>query len=124
MVLTAAVLAASVFMVALRAMAIPLAAARVVTVGREAARILADHGLGDDEKERLIRGASLALARSFGSIAARTGIALAAALLPLVALQVAGVVDVASVAAALATWPGVLLTSVAMTGLYLVKVGP
>lgn len=124
MVLLAAVVAASFFMIALRAMAIPAITARVIATGREAAGVIGDKRLGDEEKERLLQKASIGMMRAFGSITARSAVAVAAALVPLLALQAVGVAEISTVGRALATWQGILLTGVAMTAVYFVRVRP
>lgn len=123
MVYAAALLAASVFMLALRAMAIPAITARVITTGREAARVMGDRHLDDDRKEQLLQKASLTMMRAFGSITVRTAAAVAAAVLPLLAFHAAGAADMGSVAQVVATWQGILLTGAAMTAVYFVRVG-
>ena len=122
MVLTAAVVAAIFFMITLRVMAIPAITARVIATGREAAGVIGDKSLDDGEKERLLQRASLGMMRAFGSITLRGGLAMAAALVPLLGLQAAGVADMAAVVRALATWQGIALTSLAMTAVCFIRV--
>jgi hypothetical protein len=123
-VYAAAALAASFFMIALKALAIPSVAARVVAMGREAVRVMRDAGVGDDDKERLLQQASVAMMGAFASITLRTALAVAVALLPLLALHAAGLVLMPAVAQALASWEGIALTSVAMTAVYFVTIRP
>jgi hypothetical protein len=123
-VYAAAALAASFFMIALKALASPSVAARVVAMGREALRVMRDAGVGDDDKERLLQQASVAMMGAFASITLRTVLAVAVALLPLLALHAAGLVLMPAVAQALASWEGIALTSVAMTAVYFVTIRP
>jgi hypothetical protein len=123
-VYAAAALAASFFMIALKALAIPSVAARVVAMGREAVRVMRDAAVGDDDKERLLQQASVAMMGAFASITLRTVLAVAVALLPLLALHAAGLVLMPAVAQALASWEGIALTSVAMTAVYFVTIRP
>lgn len=122
MILVAAVIAASCFMIALRAMAVTSVTTHIVATGREAARVIADKRLQDDEKERFLRSSSIRMMRAFASISWRTAVAFAAAVVPLLVLQAAGVAQMANVAHALATWQGILLTTVAMGAVGLIRV--
>lgn len=121
MIYAAALLAATCFMIALRAMAIPAITARVISTGREAARVMADRSVADDDKERLMQQASIQLLKTFVSITARTAAAVAAGAVPLAVLHAAGIVPLAAVGAFLATWQGITLTAVGMTLVYFVK---
>jgi hypothetical protein len=93
-------------------------------MGREALRVMRDAGVGDDDKERLLQQASVAMMGAFASITLRTVLAVAVALLPLLALHAAGLVLMPAVAQALASWEGIALTSVAMTAVYFVTIRP
>ena len=64
MIYAAAGLAASCFMIALRALAIPAITARVLETGREAARVMSDKGMADDDKERMLQNASFTMMRA------------------------------------------------------------
>ena len=121
MIYAAALLAATCFMIALRAMAIPAITARVLTTGREAARVMGDKSIEDDDKERLMQQASVQLLKTFVSISARAAAALVAGAIPLAMLHAAGIVPLAAVGAFLATWQGIALTAVGMTLVYFVK---
>lgn len=123
MIYAAAGLAASCFMIALRALAIPAITARVLETGREAARVMSDKGMADDDKERVLQNASFTMMRAFASITMRSAVAVAAALLPLLVFHTAGVADWTAVTYALATWQGIVLTGVVMTVVCFVKVG-
>jgi hypothetical protein len=122
-ILIAAVIAASFFIIALRAMAIPAITLGVIANGREAARVMTDKSLGDDEKERRLQKASVEMMRAFGSITLRAAAALAVGVVPLIALQAAGIAEMTTVGHALATWQGIVLTGAAMTAVYFVR-GP
>lgn len=121
MIYAAALLAATCFMIALRAMAIPAITARVLTTGREAARVIGDKSMQDDDKERLLQQASIHLLGTFVSISARAAVAFAAGAVPLAALHVAGIVSLPTVGTFLATWQGIALTAAGMSLVYLVK---
>jgi hypothetical protein len=107
---------------ALQLMRVLPIAAGVADMTRTAARTLNNAELSDADKEQFLRKASVSLLGTFVSITARAAVALGAALLPLFALQVAGLVDVIAVADFLATWPGILLASVVMAAAYFVRI--
>ena len=122
MIYLGAVVAAACFMVALQLMRVLPIAAGVADMTRAAARTFNNAELSDADKEQFLRKASVSLLGTFVSITARAAVALGAALLPLFALQAAGLVDVTAVADFLATWPGILLASVVMTAAYFVRI--
>lgn len=99
---------------------VPTASGAVET-SRQAVRTLRDSTLSDLEKEREVQRASLSLLGGFASIVIRGGAAFAAAILPLVALQLLGLVRISEVTRWLATWEGIVFTSVVMVLAYLVS---
>lgn len=123
MVYAAALLSAACFMTVLRVMAIPAITARVVSTGREAARVMRATDLGDDAKEQILQRASLSLLGAFASITGRTAVAIAAAAAPVLLLHAGGLVAAGVVWSYLASWQGILLTAAAMTAVCFVKVG-
>lgn len=118
----AAILAASFFMLALRALQIPAITGRVVATGREAAQVMGDRVMDDADKERLLQGASLRMLGAFASISLRTVLSVVAALVPLLALHAAGVTELTAVGETLASWQGIAVTGLAMSVVCLVKV--
>ncbi|HEY0876791.1 MAG TPA: hypothetical protein VGD94_25165 [Vicinamibacterales bacterium] len=114
-------IAACCFMAALRMTDVLGLTAGVLEQGRAAARILNDRTASDDQKERLLQQASLGMMRAFVSISVRAGLAFAAALVPLLLFQAAGVTDLAAAANALVTWQGMTLTAVFMTAVHFMK---
>jgi hypothetical protein len=117
----AAVLAASCFIIALKAMGILPIAAGALQTTRAAALAVKDGGLSDDEKERLLRKASLTLMRTFASIAVRGLGAIAVSMIPLLVFDSSGLADMTAVVNWFATWQGILLTSTAMTAAYFIR---
>jgi hypothetical protein len=118
----AVVFAALIFAVAIRVLNIPSITLRVIDTGRGAALTMSDGTIADADKERLLQQASLTMMAAFASITVRTALAIAASLVPLLALQAAGVAPFDTVVHALATWQGIAVTSVAMVAAFLVKV--
>ena len=68
-----------------------------------------DADLTDRDKEQSMRRASLVLVRCFGSIVVRSAVAMAASLVPLLALDFTGVVRLSAVNELLMSWTGALL---------------
>ncbi len=123
MIYAAAGLSVSFFTIALRALAIPAITARVLETGREAARVMGDATMEDDDKERLLQRASLTMMRAFASITARSALAIAAAVIPLFAFHMTGIADWTAVTSALVTWQGLAMTAVLMTAAWFIRVG-
>lgn len=121
MIAISAVAGAIVFALALERTRVVQVAAAAAGTTLTAARALTNAALSDDEKERLLRRASVALIGAFVSIAARTALSAAAAVLPLLALQVTGLLRLAAVGQWLTTWSGTVVTGSAMTAIYLVR---
>jgi len=117
----AAVLAAACFGLALRWLGVVAVARRVVATSREAAECIRDPALSDLEKEKMVQGASLSLMRGFLSILARGVGAFGLAALLLLALDAVGAARAADVTHWLATWQGIVVTSVVMLGAYFLK---
>jgi hypothetical protein len=122
LIYVAAILATACFGFALRLLGVVAVAGEVITTARAAGSCIRDPQLSDIEKEKTVQKASLSLMAGFLSIAGRGVAALAASILLLVVLQVSGLVRVAAVTQWLATWQGVLLTSVVMTSSYFLKI--
>jgi hypothetical protein len=110
------------FVIALRRFGVVAAARRGVQSGLEASRLLRDSGSSDEDKERVARAASGVLLRSFGSIAVRSAAALAVSLLPLLLLDLAGLVPIAAVNQLMLSANGVLFASATVALLYAVGV--
>jgi sterol desaturase/sphingolipid hydroxylase (fatty acid hydroxylase superfamily) len=80
-----------------------------------------DRTLDDDEKERRMRSASLELVKTFFSIAARSVLALAAAIAPLLAFDAVGLASFGAVTGWLSTWSAILLTTLLVTAGYYLR---
>jgi hypothetical protein len=113
----AAFLAIAGFAIAIELLGVlPLATGAIAT-GRSAGSILRDRSLSDEVKEQAARKATLALATSFLIIVARSVVACAASLVPMVVFDAAGIASVADASSLLTTWP---VIGVASTGIMLV----
>jgi len=117
----AAILATACFGIALRWLGVVAAAGRAVATSREAAESMRDPALSDLEKEHRVQKASLSLMRSFVSIVARGTGAFLLAIVPVLALQLSGIVQASAVSHLLVTWQGILLTCVVMTVAFLLR---
>lgn len=111
----AGVMAVIAFIIAFERLRIAEVAQRAVTTSGRATAALRDAALDDDEKERLVRRASISLARDVLSITVRGAGALLATLLPVLLLNMLGLVELEAVLAWLASWQAILLISIAVT---------
>lgn len=109
------------FALAFQRLAIASVAGRTLHAGREAVRVMTDAKVSDEAKERIARTTSLMLMRGFWSLASRSGAAIAASLLPLVVLDIAGVVRMSAVNRLLTSWNGLLLACGALTLIHVVR---
>lgn len=110
----AAVAAAAVFGFFIRFLRIVPVAREVVAVSRGAVACMRDPAISDLEKERAMQRASISLMRGFLSILGRSAAAVAAAALLLLALDAIRLARLSAVTDLLATWQGIVLTTVAM----------
>jgi sterol desaturase/sphingolipid hydroxylase (fatty acid hydroxylase superfamily) len=92
-----------------------------VRTSRSAVGVMQDRTLDDDEKERRMRSASLELVKTFLSIAARSVLALAAAIAPLLVFDAVGLASFAAVTGWLSTWSAILLTTLLVTAGYYLR---
>ena len=99
------------FAVALHRCKVLSVARRAVQTGLDAARVMRDADLTDRDKEQSVRAASLVLVRCFGSIVVRSAVAVAASLVPLLALDFAGLVRLSAVNDLLMSWTGALIAA-------------
>lgn len=114
MTYAAAFAAVACFAIVLHWLNVLRVASRAGETARDAARVMRDSVLSDREKEQSIRMASLVLVRCFGSIVARSGIALVASFVPLLVLDVTGVVRLSAVNDVLMSRTGALLAAAGM----------
>jgi hypothetical protein len=115
----AALAAIACFAIAFERLGILAVAQRVMASGLNASRAMRDATASDDEKERIARSASLVLLRSFGSITVRSALAVAASVVPVLALQSAGVVRLSAVNDLLMTWTGLLLAAIVIAAMWI-----
>jgi len=109
------------FAIGLERLGVFSVALRAIQSARDASRVLRDSDLSDTEKERAVRAASLVLLQCFGSITLRSALAVGASLVPLFALQFAGLLRVSGVNRVLMSWSGFLLASGTVAVLYFVR---
>jgi hypothetical protein len=117
----AALAAIACFAIAFERLGVLAVAQRVMESGLSASRAMRDATASDDEKERIARSASLVLLRSFGSITVRSVLAVAASVVPVMALQSAGVVRLSAVNDLLMSWSGLLLASVVVAAMSIAR---
>lgn len=98
----------------LRAFRLVPASLEAVSTARQAAGVMRDPALDDDEKESRIQAAALRLFRLFASITLRAAAALLVPVLAVLLLAWLGVVDVDAVVATAMSWPVILGTTVLM----------
>lgn len=110
------------FVVGLRLFGVLPAAANAIQTTGAAVRNFSDRGLSDLEKERLLKKASLELMQGFLSISVRTVAAFAIAVVPLLALDITGIVRLNAVTDLLASWRGIALTSAVMIAAYFARI--
>lgn len=118
MIYLAAFLTVTVFVVALWRLGIVPEATEAIAVSRNSAKSIRDPALSDEDKERLVRRASLTLLRGFLAITWRGAAAVGISLLPMLAFDVAGLADFRAVADFLATWEAIVVASVVITLVY------
>lgn len=121
MIYVAAFAAVLCFVLAFERLGIVRVSSDAVRTSRSAAAVMQDRTLGDDEKERRMRTASIVLVKSFLSIAARSVLALVAAVVPLLAFDATGLASFGSVTGWLSTWSAILLTTLVVTAGYWVR---
>lgn len=112
MVYFAAFLAVFVFAVALELFGAMRAGTEAIATSRSAAGAIGDSSLSDDEKERALQRASVALARGFVSIGLRSAAALGAGFVVLFAFDVTGLASLSAATAWLGTWEAIVAVTV------------
>jgi len=117
----AALAAVACFIIAFERLGVVAVARGAMRSALDASRVMRDARLSDEEKERAVRASSLVLLRSFGSITIRSAAALAISLLPVLALQAAGLAALPAVNRLLLSWQGLLLASVTVAVAYLAR---
>lgn len=115
MIYLAAFLTVTIFVIALWLFGIISVATKAVEVSRAAVRIIRDPDLSDEDKERKLQRSSLTLLGSFLSITVRGAAAVGASLLPMLALDAAGLASFWDVADFLATWEAIIGITVVLT---------
>ena len=98
----------------LRALRLVPASLEAVSTAREAAFVMRDPALDDDEKESRVQAAALRLFRLFATITLRTVAALAVPVVVLAALAGLDLVSVPEVLDAALSWPVILASTLAM----------
>lgn len=121
MIYVAAFLAVLFFVLAFEKLGIVRVSSEAVRTSRAAVEVMQDRALDDDAKEKRMRSASLELVGAFVSIAGRSVLALAAAIVPLLAFDVAGLASFGSVTGWLSTWSAILLTTLLVTAGYYLR---
>ena len=121
MIYLAAFLSVSIFVITLWLFGIISVAIKAVEVSRESTKTIRNPALSDEKKERTLQRVSLTLLGSFLSITARATVAVGAALLPMLAFDVAGLASFRDVADFLATWEAIILVSAVLMLVYLVR---
>jgi hypothetical protein len=111
----AAILSVAIFLVALWSLRIIGIAAKALEISRHAVRTIRDPDLSDEDKERILQKASVALLGGFLSITLRTAAAIGTSLLPMLAFDVAGLASFWVVVEILASWEAIILFSVSLT---------
>jgi len=117
----AAILTVACFAAVLRFSGITQVAAGAAEHGRHAVRSMRTLGMSDSDKEAIARQASLHLMMDFLSIVVRAVAATAASLLALIAFDVTGLAGWAVVTHMLASWQGIILSSVITMLVYIVS---
>ncbi|MDX1540809.1 MAG: hypothetical protein R3349_05345 [Geminicoccaceae bacterium] len=113
-------LAIAIFCWSLHAFRLVPASLEAVSTARQAAGVMRDPALDDDEKESRVQAAALRLFKLFGTITLRV---VAALLLPAVAVVLlawAGVVDLDAVLEAAISWPVIIVSTVVMVAVLVV----
>jgi len=108
----ASALVVMVFVMALEGLGVTRVAAEAVSASRGAAKALGDRSLSDDEKERAVRRASVALFGKFLVIGLRSAGAVLLSLLPLFAFDLLGLTTIDAVTDWLASLTGICWMSV------------
>ena len=121
MIYLAAFLTVTIFVIALWMFGIIAVAAKAVEVSRASAKTIRDPALSDEDKERRLQRASLALLGGFCSISARAAAAVGVSLVPMLAFDLAGLATFWNVADFLATWEAIIVISVVLTLVFLVR---
>ena len=112
MIVAIAVASIVVFLVALLLLGVVPAAARALTIARGAFAALRDPALDDAARERAARDASMRLLRSFISILARGGLAIAVSLLPIWLADASGLAPRDQIFDFLSRWDVILIASI------------
>lgn len=90
------------------------ASLEAVSTARQAAGVMRDPALGDDEKESRVQAAALRLFRLFATITLRAAAALLVPLAAVLLLAWSGLVDLDAVVATATSWPVILGTTALM----------
>ena len=107
--------------IAFRVFGVLEASARAIETGRVAIKTIRDPEMTDIDKERTVQKALLSMMVGFLSIVGRAAGTIAVSLLPLLVFEVTGIARFSVVTHFLATWQGIVWTSVIMTSAYLVR---
>ena len=107
-------LAIAVFCWSLRAFRLVPASLDAVSTAREAAGVMRDPALDDDEKESRVQAAALRLFKLFATITLRVVVALALPALAVALLTWIGAVEAEAVLDAALSWPVIVVSTVVM----------
>ena len=105
-------LSVAVFIVAIMILKIVSIASDAINTSVATGRIMSNPDLDEDDKERLVREASITLSLRFASILLRSAAALAISTLPLVIFDWMGIAGFEETTSALLTWQAICLSTV------------
>lgn len=109
-------IAIAIFCWSLYAFRLVPASLEAISTARQAALVMRDPALDDDEKETRVQQAALRLFRLFGSITLRVAAALLLPVLAVAALVGIGLVEVNAVLEAAISWPVIVVSTIVMVG--------
>lgn len=113
-------LAIAIFCWSLHAFRLVPASLEAVSTARQAAGVMRDPALDDDEKESRVQAAALRLFKLFATITLRVAAALLLPALAVALLAWAGLVDTQAVLDAALSWPVIVVSTVVMVAVLVV----
>ena len=121
MIVATAITSITVFVLAFRTFGVAKVGASVLTISRDAIRILHDGSLDDLARETKLQRASLQLIGSFISILVRSALALAASFLPIWLISLTGHVTIEDVILYLSRLDVIAIATVAIIVIYFIS---
>ena len=118
MTVLTAVLSIVVFMLCLKWFGVVKVSHGVLATSRDAVGAMRNQKLDDDEREKIVRKASIQLLAQFFSIFTRVVAVLVASFIPIWAISLTGVTTVDAVFGFLARWDVILVITVVMIAAY------